>query len=82
MWLVVGQLASQMLINNPDNVILQLFIRFTEPFYASCAKDIVPFLRMSEEKKATGMAEGSTAGQRSFLIATTYILLRPLLRGS
>lgn len=78
MWLVVGRLASQVLINKPENVILQLFVRFTEPFY-QLAQKTFPFLRMSEEKKATawGRIDGWTA---VFLIATTYFLLRPLLR--
>ena len=78
MWLVIGRVAAQMVIRNPNNIILNMFIRFTEPLY-NFIKKIFPFSRVPEEKKQTtwGYIDGFVP---VILILGIYIVLRPLIR--
>lgn len=78
MWLVIGRVAAQLVIRNPNNVILNTFIRFTEPLY-NLIKKIFPFSRVSEEKKQTtwGALDGFVP---VILVLGIYIFLRPLIR--
>lgn len=78
MWLVIGRVAGQLVIRNPNNVILNTFIRFTEPLY-NLIKKIFPFSRVSEEKKQTtwGELDGFVP---VILVLGIYIFLRPLIR--
>ena len=78
MWLVIGRVAAQVVIRNPNNIILNMFIRFTEPLYA-LIKKIFPFSRVPEEKKHTtwGLLDGAVP---IILIVGIYIVLRPLIR--
>jgi len=78
MWLVIGRVAAQLVIRNPNNVILNMFIRFTEPLY-NAVKKIFPFSRVSEEKRQTtwGALDGFVP---IILILGIYIILRPLIR--
>ena len=78
MWLVIGRVAAQMVIRNPNNIILNMFIRFTEPLYVLVRK-IFPFSRVPEEKKQTtwGSLDGFVP---IILILGIYIVLRPLIR--
>jgi len=78
MWLVIGRVAAQMVIRNPNNMILSMFIRFTEPLY-NFIKKIFPFSRVPEEKKQTtwGSLDGFVP---IILILGIYIVLRPLIR--
>ncbi|MBI5848410.1 MAG: YggT family protein [Nitrospirae bacterium] len=52
LWLVIGRVAAQLVIRDANNFILSMFIRFTEPLY-NLIKKILPFSRVSEEKKQT-----------------------------
>ncbi|MBI5074127.1 MAG: YggT family protein [Nitrospirae bacterium] len=78
MWLVIGRVAAQLVIRNPNNVIRTMFIRFTEPLY-NAVKKIFPFSRVSEEKKQTtwGVLDGLVP---IILILGIYVILRPLIR--
>jgi hypothetical protein len=78
MWLVIGRVAAQLVIRNPNNVILSMFLRFTDPLY-NVIKKIFPFSRVSEEKKQTtwGALDGLVP---IILILGIYIVLRPLIR--
>jgi hypothetical protein len=78
MWLVIGRVAAQLLIRNPNNVIQNMFMRFTEPLYRF-VKKVFPFTRVSEEKKQTvwGQLDGLVP---IVLILGIYIILRPLIR--
>lgn len=78
MWLVIGRVASQFVISNPDNVIRNLFERFTQPLY-NLIKNIFPFSRVPEAKKHTmwGAIDGLVP---IILILGIYIILRPLIR--
>jgi len=78
MWLVIGRAAAQLVIRNPNNVILNMFIRFTEPLY-NLIKKIFPFSRVSEDKKQTtwGALDGFVP---VILILGIYVVLRPLIR--
>jgi uncharacterized protein YggT (Ycf19 family) len=78
MWLVIGRVAAQMVIRNPNNIILNMFIRFTEPLY-NFVKKIFPFSRVPEAKKETtwGHLDGSVP---IILILGIYVILRPLIR--
>lgn len=78
MWLVIGRVGAQLIIRNPNNVILNMFIRFTEPLY-NLVRKIFPFSRVPEEKRQTtwGALDGSVP---IILILGIYIILRPLIR--
>lgn len=78
MWLVIGRVASQFVIRNPNNVIRNLFERFTQPLY-NLVKNIFPFSRVSEARKHTmwGAIDGLVP---IILIVGIYIVLRPLIR--
>jgi len=78
MWLVIGRVASQVFIRNPNNVIQNMFMRFTEPLYRFI-KRILPFTRIPETKKHTvwGQLDGPVP---IVLILGIYIILRPLIR--
>lgn len=78
MWLVIGRVAAQLVIRNPNNIILNMFIRFTEPLY-NLIKKIFPFSRVPEEKRQTawGLLDGAVP---IILIVGIYIVLRPLIR--
>ena len=78
MWLVIGRAAAQLVIRNPNNMILNMFIRFTDPLY-NVIKKIFPFARVSEDKKHTtwGALDGFVP---VILILGIYIVLRPLIR--
>jgi hypothetical protein len=78
MWLVIGRLASQVIIGRPDNFAVQFFVRFTEPLYHLC-RQTFPFLRVPEEKKGTGW-DYLGGWVPFFIIAVIFFLLRPLLR--
>lgn len=78
MWLVIGRVAAQLVIRNPNNVILNMFMRFTEPLY-NFIKKTFPFSRVSEESKQTtwGYLDGFVP---IILILGILIVLRPLVR--
>ncbi len=78
MWLVIGRVAAQLVIRDPGNMILNMFIRFTDPLY-NLIKKIFPFSRVSEGKKQTtwGYLDGFVP---IILILGIYIVLRPLIR--
>jgi hypothetical protein len=78
MWLVIGRVASQVVIRNPNNVIQNMFMRFTEPFYR-LVKKVFPFARVSDEKKQTmwGYIDGPVP---IVIILGIYVILRPLIR--
>jgi len=78
MWLVIGRVACQMVIRNPNNIIQNLFMKFTEPLY-TFIKFIFPFSRVSEEKKQTtwGYLDGAVP---IIIIVGIYIIVRPLVR--
>jgi hypothetical protein len=78
MWLVIGRVAAQVFIRNPNNVIQNMFMRFTEPLY-HFIKKIFPFTRVPEERKQTmwGYLDGLVP---IILILGIYIILRPLVR--
>jgi hypothetical protein len=78
MWLVIGRVAAQAFIRNPNNVIQNMFMRFTEPLYLF-VKRVFPFTRVSEEKKQTvwGHLDGLVP---IVLILGIYLILRPLIR--
>jgi hypothetical protein len=78
MWLVIGRVAAQMVIRNPNNIIQNLFVKFTEPLY-NFIKNIFPFSRVPEAKKQTtwGYLDGPVP---IILILGIFIILRPLIR--
>jgi hypothetical protein len=78
MWLVIGRVASQVVIRNPNNVIQNMFMRFTEPFYR-LVKKVLPFTRVPEEKRQTmwGIIDGPVP---IVIIVGIYVILRPLIR--
>ena len=78
MWLVIGRVASQLVIRNPSNIIQNLFMRFTEPLY-NLIKNVFPFSRVPEAKKQTtwGYLDGMVP---IILIFGIYIIVRPLIR--
>ncbi|MBI5100396.1 MAG: YggT family protein [Nitrospirae bacterium] len=78
MWLVIGRVAAQVVIRNPNNVILNMFIRFTEPLY-NLIKKIFPFSRVPEAKKNStwGLLDGMVP---IILILGIFLILRPLVR--
>jgi uncharacterized protein YggT (Ycf19 family) len=78
MWLVIGRVASQMVIRNPNNIIQNLFVRFTDPLY-NLVKNIFPFARVPEARKQTtwGYLDGPVP---IILILGIFIILRPLIR--
>ncbi len=78
MWLVIGRVAAQMVIRNPNNIIQNLFERFTQPLY-NLVKNIFPFSRVPEAKKQTtwGYLDGPVP---IILILGIFIILRPLIR--
>jgi uncharacterized protein YggT (Ycf19 family) len=78
MWLVIGRVAAQALIRNPNNVIQNMFVRFTEPLYRFI-KRIFPFTRVPDERKQTtwGSLDGFVP---IVLILGIFIILRPLIR--
>lgn len=78
MWLVIGRVASQVVIRNQNNIIQNLFERFTQPLY-NLIKNIFPFSRVSEARKQTtwGYLDGPVP---IILILGIFIVLRPLIR--
>jgi hypothetical protein len=78
MWLVIGRVGAQLVIQNPNNVIRAMFIRFTEPLY-NLVRKLFPFSRVSEEKRQTtwGALDGFVP---IILILGIYLILRPLIR--
>lgn len=78
MWLVIGRVAAQLVIRNPNNIIQNLFERFTEPLY-NFIKKLFPFSRIPAEKKhgIWGYLDGPVP---IILILGIFVLLRPLIR--
>ena len=78
MWLVIGRVASQFILRNPNNFVVSLFVRVTEPLYI-LTKKIFPFARVSENKKDTvwGYLDGCIP---LVIIFGIYVILRPLVR--
>ena len=53
MWLVVGRVAVLLLAGERRNVIVDFFVRFTQPLYVA-VKRLFPFTRVPPEKQGTG----------------------------
>jgi hypothetical protein len=52
-WLVIGRVAVLLLAGERRNVIVDFFVRFTQPLY-SAVKRLFPFTRVPPEKLGTG----------------------------
>jgi hypothetical protein len=54
-WLVIGRVAVLLLAGGRRNIIVDFFVRFTQPLY-DAVKKLLPFTRVSQEKQGTGWA--------------------------
>ena len=51
-WLIIGRVAVLLLVGERRNMIVDFFVRFTQPLYAAVSK-LLPFTRVAPEKKGT-----------------------------
>lgn len=58
-WLVIGRVAVTLLAGRRTNVLIDFFIRFTQPLYNAVRK-VFPFTRVPPEKQETtwGLIDG------------------------
>jgi hypothetical protein len=77
MWLVIGRVAIILLSAGKRNLLVDFFIRFTNPIYGVVQK-MLPFTRVSEEKKNTmwGFIDGATPFVTIALLWLTEKILR------
>jgi hypothetical protein len=52
-WLVVGRVAVLLLAGERRNIVVDFFVRFTQPLY-TIVKKLFPFTRVPPEKQGTG----------------------------
>ena len=52
-WLVIGRVAVLLLAGGRRNMIVDFFVRFTQPLY-DAVKKLFPFTRVPPEKQGTG----------------------------
>jgi hypothetical protein len=55
-WLVIGRVAVLLLAGERRNIIVDFFVRFTQPLY-NAVKKLFPFTRVPPEKMGTGWGQ-------------------------
>lgn len=80
-WMIIGRILLMLLVGSRHNVMVDFFVRFTEPFY-KITRTVFPFTRVSEEREHTawGRIGGWTPFFALLLIQVLWIVIYSLAK--